>query len=376
MIVPRIINGIEVDVETTEPNSLYFDDVQTSELQTYDVESIKEFLFSRTYDYAPYSVMWELTNCCNLSCQFCYINYSGAKKVPFSTVDECKKVIDGLVDAGMLFCTLTGGECLLHPEFSAIYTYLKQKGVLVSVFTNATLLKQKHFALFAEYPPYKVEISIYGMSEERFNFATKAAGGLYRIVLDNILALRSMGVQIVCKTPINALTETDMPEIKLWCKENGIPFYSSPELLDTYSGESVAGFLASETILEEYEMRRYQELARSTQNKYGQRKAFDCPGGKSIAFISYDMDIYPCSSAYGIGEFAVSIRNNGIVEAINKLRTIINLHSEKTLSGCTGCHYYDVCNYCIVDEYKDKHDFCEKFQSSLCVWRARKGETA
>ena len=372
MIVSRIINGIEIDIETTEANTLYFDDEQTSELQSYDVESIKEFLFSRTYEYAPYSVMWELTNCCNLSCQFCYINCAGLKKVKFSTLEVCKTVIDGLVDSGMLFCTLTGGECLLHPDFPAIYTYLKQKGVLVSVFTNATLLQPSHFALFKEYPPYKVEVSIYGMCEESFNLTTNSVGTMYKTVLDNILSLGAMGIQVVCKTPLNALTEKDTPAIKAWCKENNIPFYNSPELLDAYSGESLAGFRASEAIVKEYEIRMYKELARSTQQRHGRKKAFDCPGGKMIAFLSYDMDIYPCSSAYGISELAVHIRENGILEAVNNLRAIINSQKEKTFSKCAGCNYYDVCSYCIVDEYKDRRDFCKKFQSSVRMWRTGK----
>jgi radical SAM protein with 4Fe4S-binding SPASM domain len=369
-----MINGIEVDIEANEANSLYFDDIQTGDLHAYDVESIKEFLFSRTHRYAPYSVMWELTNRCNLGCRFCYINCSGIQKAAFPTLDECKAVIDGLVDSGMLFCTLTGGECLLHPEFSSIYTYLKQKGVLVSIFTNATLLNQSHFALFAEYPPYKIEVSIYGMTEEHFKFATKAAGGLYKIVLDNILTLCSMGIQVVCKTPLNALTEKDLPKIKLWCKSHNVPFYSSPELLDTYSGESVAKFRASEMLLEEYEMRKYQELAKNTQNTYGYRKAFECPAGKFIAFISYDMDIYPCSAAFGTNKFAVSIRQKGIVDAINTLRGIIHFYRGKTLSKCTGCNYFDVCSYCIIDEYKEINDFCEQFHASVCMWRGRKNQ--
>ena len=368
VLVSREINGISIDVEIDEGDGVYFEEEVLDQLHNYDIESIKNYIYAQGEGYAPYSVMWELTNRCNLKCRFCYINCNGIEHQPYLTLDECRSFIDDLVDSGMLFCTLTGGECFLHPHFTEIYTYLKQKGVLVTLFTNATLIKEEHFDLFSCLPPYKIEISIYGASEKGFSEVTASAGELYLRVLSNIKKLKEMGIQTVCKTPLNILTEDETPLIRDWCKANGIPFYNSPELLSSYAGENMDKYLVSPDVQRAYYVQHLKDALELSKLEFDYKKKFDCAGGRTSMFIAHNRKVYPCSAAFGINELSADIFPEGMKAAVSELRRIINKKSNQKLGSCVGCIYCDVCDHCIVDEYTEKKDprtLCSTFRSEM-----------
>jgi len=90
--------------------------------------------------------------------------------------DEICAVADQAVELGALWCLLTGGEPLLRPDFSDIYLALKKRGLLVSVFTNACLIRPEHVDLFRRYPPRDVEITMYGAGRESYERVTRAPG--------------------------------------------------------------------------------------------------------------------------------------------------------------------------------------------------------
>jgi MoaA/NifB/PqqE/SkfB family radical SAM enzyme len=85
----------------------------------------------------------ELTDRCNLQCAHCYINLSAADCESRSrelTLGEWRNLLDQIADEGCLWLLLTGGEPLIRPDFLEIYDHAKQRGLLLTVFTNGTLL--------------------------------------------------------------------------------------------------------------------------------------------------------------------------------------------------------------------------------------------
>ena len=85
----------------------------------------------------------DLTARCNLNCVHCYIRQPAgdeAVKAGEMTTDQFTWLIDRMAEAGTLFLLITGGEPLLRPDFEQIYTHAKRRGMLISLFTNATLL--------------------------------------------------------------------------------------------------------------------------------------------------------------------------------------------------------------------------------------------
>ena len=85
----------------------------------------------------------EVTARCNNDCRHCYINLPAGDRAAREkelSLEEIKEIADEAVSLGTLWCLITGGEPLLREDFSDIYLYLKRKGLLISVFTNATLV--------------------------------------------------------------------------------------------------------------------------------------------------------------------------------------------------------------------------------------------
>lgn len=94
-------------------------------------------------EYVPLTLHWEILDRCNFRCPFCYIvGHSNEKLV---RLNEIASHIEALIDHGVLFCTLTGGEVTIHPDFQAIYTLLKERGVVVE--HSLTALRSRMLSL-------------------------------------------------------------------------------------------------------------------------------------------------------------------------------------------------------------------------------------
>ena len=67
------------------------------------------------------------------------------------TTEQWKRIFDEAYDAGMMFATLTGGECLLREDFRELYLHLWNKRVMVTVLTNGYLINDDYVAFFEKY---------------------------------------------------------------------------------------------------------------------------------------------------------------------------------------------------------------------------------
>jgi len=144
----RIVNGFQVT------------SIPLSELDVWKkLESRRRLL---SFDF-------EITARCNNNCRHCYINLPATEKnaineeLPLVKIQE---IVDEAVSLGALWCLISGGEPLLRDDFPDIYQYMKKKGLLVSVFTNASLLTQDHIHLFKQYPPRDIEVTVYGVTKK------------------------------------------------------------------------------------------------------------------------------------------------------------------------------------------------------------------
>lgn len=148
----------------------------------------------------PIQASLELTLRCNVRCKHCYILYPGATNNEMST-SEVKHILDKLERDGVLFLTLTGGEPLSRPDFKEIYLYAKQRGFVLSLYTNATLVTEEIADFLTQWPPSKVEVTIYGHSEETYERVTGVRGSFHRF-RKGVKRLKRRGVKVALKTII------------------------------------------------------------------------------------------------------------------------------------------------------------------------------
>jgi len=125
-----------------------------------------------------YKAMIEITHCCNLKCKHCYID--GRNKI--LDKNSLIEVIDLLYDKGVLLIVLTGGEIFSYPWFVEVYTYIKLKGFIVDLKTNALLLNDTIKTLLYKYPPHKIDISVYGLNNSDYGKFTGDYDGFSKLV--------------------------------------------------------------------------------------------------------------------------------------------------------------------------------------------------
>jgi radical SAM protein with 4Fe4S-binding SPASM domain len=116
---------------------------------------------------APFLVVWNFTKVCNLKCKHCYEN-AGEKMKDELTTEEAKKLINELVDSGVVAIAFSGGEPLMRKDFFEIARYAKDKGLYVSIATNGTLITKDIANKLKDVVDY-VEISLDGKDAETHN---------------------------------------------------------------------------------------------------------------------------------------------------------------------------------------------------------------
>ncbi len=109
---------------------------------------------------APFFIVWNFTNMCNLRCLHCYQN--AGKTLPNElTLEEKLKVVDELDRAGVTAIALSGGEPTIHPDFFPIIAEASRRGFYTAVATNGLMFANYDFALKAKKAGLRyVEISI------------------------------------------------------------------------------------------------------------------------------------------------------------------------------------------------------------------------
>ena len=97
-------------------------------------------------------------------------------------LDQWLELARQAVDNGMVFLLLTGGEVFLRPDFFEIYTPLTRMGLVLTLFTNGTLITDEIASRLAEAPPSRTEITLYGATAETYEAVTGIPGSYARCI--------------------------------------------------------------------------------------------------------------------------------------------------------------------------------------------------
>jgi len=164
----------------------------------------------------PLSGSIELTHRCNLTCAHCYNNLCGdhrqARRNELSYEEHCR-ILDEITAAGCLWLLFTGGEIFIRPDFLDIYAYAKHKGLLITLFTNATLITPAIADFLTERRPFSIEISLYGRTRETHERITGAPGS-YQRALRGIRLLSERGLPLTIKTMAITPNKHEIREMK------------------------------------------------------------------------------------------------------------------------------------------------------------------
>ncbi len=315
---------------------------------------------------ALYSFDLEITARCNNDCRHCYINLpvgDRAAREKELSVAEIGNIAGQAVKLGALWCLISGGEPLLRPDFAELYLVLKRQGLLVSVFTNATLVNEAHIALFKKYPPRDIEVTVYGVTPETYERVTRQPGTFAKFRRGLNLLMES-GIPVRLKAMAIQSNLAVQAAIAAFCRAHTKDFFRfDPQLHLRFDGdpgrnaEIRAERLTPEQIiaLEQADGERLQALQKSCAKLAGEGLTpcgcdhlFHCGTGNGSFSVSYDGRFRLCSSLWAEGT-TFDLRSGTLAEAwLNFVPRIRGCRSQRQefLESCCKCALLNLCEWC------------------------------
>jgi radical SAM protein with 4Fe4S-binding SPASM domain len=234
----------------------------------------------------------ELTERCNLKCAHCYIAHDPKKKEMSS--EQIFRVLDEITDAGCLWFLITGGEPLMRDDFLDIYTYTKKKGLIVTLFTNGTLITPEIADCLKEYTPLMIEITIYGNTKETHEKVTGVPGSFKRCQ-EGIDLLLEREIPLKLKTMVMTLNKDELCDMKEYAEELGVEFRFDPVLNPRLDGskDPCSLRISPEEVIEldiadEKRIKEWREFCKKFLGPSESRNLYICGAGVS----SFHVDAY------------------------------------------------------------------------------------
>lgn len=313
----------------------------------------------------------ELTARCNNNCSHCYINLPANDRTAQEkelTFDEIMKIADEAVQLGALWCTITGGEPLLRDNFKDIYLGLKRKGLIVSVFTNATLIKEEHIELFKKYPPRDIEVTVYGVTKETYETVTHRPGS-YQAFVQGLNMLLQNGLKVRLKSMALHSNFKELPQIAQFCRERTKDYFRFDPLLnmrldfDPVRNEKIKSERLTPKEIVAIEMEdseRFSSLEKGCDTLINpefanvtSNRLFHCGTGNGSFVIGFDGNLRLCMSLQH-PDCIYNLRKGSLIDAwqnfVPKIRDM-RTENKELMNTCQTCPIINLCLWCPAHAY-------------------------
>ena len=308
-------------------------------------------------DRSPVYGTFDLTHRCNLRCVHCYVGHRVGESRLEAAELGTQEAIDLLVaaaDAGCLLMLLSGGEPLLREDFVEIYQAAKKLGLILTVFTNASLVTERHVEVFKEFPPHLVEVTVYGATEETYELVT-GVPGVFEHSKRGVELLREHGIPVNLKTMILRDNLHEALAIEAWARDLGVHFRMDPLVTPRLDGD-----------LRPLEQRVDPETAVAIELTAKERRAqvkdfleqqsrseaaipmppthlYRCGAGQGSFYLDPVGQMQPCLMSQGI---KYNARTLGFGPAWKAVTVAVDEASWEGRGGCADCADILLCGYC------------------------------
>ena len=175
----------------------------------------------------PLEASIEVTRRCPLDCQHCYNNLPMgdlAARNQELTKEEYFAILTELADMGVIWLLFTGGEIFARKDFLEIYSFANRKGFLITLFTNGILINEKIADYLRQFPPFEIEITLYGRTRETYEKLTRLPGS-YERCMRGIDLLLERGLPLKLKTVATSVNRHEIAGMKAFAEQElGVEF--------------------------------------------------------------------------------------------------------------------------------------------------------
>lgn len=292
----------------------------------------------------------DLTNRCNLSCVHCYLGEE-RYATDRGEMDTAKvlSVVDEITDAGCLNLLITGGEPLLRNDFFEIYRRAKESGLLITIFTNGTLITDSVVALFDDLPPHAVEISLYGASPATYERITGVKGS-YDRCLRGIRTLVDHHISVSLKTILMTLNRREFHDIENIAEELGVKFRFDPSLFPRFDGDRSPVSLRvspEEAVEKEFSdagrAESWKKYFEKTRGSVWSDNLYHCGAGVTSFHIDSHGFLKPCLMS---SRFSYDLSGGSFLNGWSDVVAGIAYSKAGSTFYCNRCEKRFLCDFC------------------------------
>lgn len=328
----------------------------------YACNKIKHFYLKSTHSTKvayPSSLMLELTNHCNLACTTCPREYRYGKNMDKGMMDiaSAKKIVDEIwpyLDS----IGLTGmGETFLYKELATIANYIKtkNKGIIISVSTNAVLPNFIPQVQEVINVIDTIQVSIDGLGKTYEKIRKKSNFELLDKNLRTLSTIaRDSDTDIMMNMVVTKENYKDMPALVSYAKEVGVK-YLDFTLLNLASATDIDAsyydFYQSQLFIDK--VKELEEIIAQTPEVLVTERHFKtdncfqkCPFPWSHFYICWNGYIAPCCAKPFPKELHFgNVMKSSVIETLNSesyQQFRRQWFANQAPAFCNKCHYINI----------------------------------
>lgn len=169
------------------------------------------------YGYARAS--YEVNLGCNYDCEHCYL---GEKLFAGMDWPGRERLLQVMVDAGVLWLQFTGGEPLIDPLFAETHAAAWDMGMMIQISSNGSRLDQPEtLDLLTARRPYRLTLSLYGATEASYDGMTRRRGS-FRRFMRGLAAAHEAGLTMRINIVVSNRNAPEVPAMKAIADRFGI----------------------------------------------------------------------------------------------------------------------------------------------------------
>ncbi|MBU0634320.1 MAG: radical SAM protein [Candidatus Omnitrophica bacterium] len=299
----------------------------------------------------PKVCQFELTFKCDLRCNYCYVdcyNNPAYIKKELNT-QQVKNIIDKIYAAGVLWLYFSGGDPLTRPDFLELYSYAKEKGFIIALFTNGYSISKGVAGYLSKKPPAKIEITLNAADEALYEKISQVRGSFAKV-------MRGIDMMLKAKLPLKIktqLTRDNLEEannIKRFVEKLGLGFWPSFGISPRLNGDfSACGLRVSpdevlripgvKILLKEEILRAKPSLCQCLLEK------------KDCVHLDPYGNTFSCTT---VRKPSFSLLRVDIETAQKKLLSLARVWESAAFSKCKSCGLRKLCAFCPGMAYLEK----------------------
>ena len=297
---------------------------------------------------APLTVTWEITAGCNLACIHC-LSSSGKRRPGELTLNEARGIVHQLADCEVLQIHFGGGEPFMYPGFMEIVELAHERGLVICISTNGTLIKPDLARRLGQFDSLYVQVSLDGATAE-INDQVRGRGSYSRALRGlELLAREGLELSVNCVLTRYNFSQLDrMYEIARSYHARLRVTRLRP------AGRGQESWKELHPTTEQYHdfmlwLREHEDVLTADSffhlNAFGHKlKGLDmCGAATATCCIAPEADVFPCAFFQAPEFCAGNLHTQTFVE-IWRSSPIFQAYRTMEAGGCAGCGQFQVCH--------------------------------